>query len=447
MPIASYTQGVATQEIGVRVENVRELVGDYYFDDAIGFDFLGINNVLSGTYVPVQVTIGAGGDVGPFTYDHMLAVTFHTDGGHGEAENVRYYQVPAYGETLVVEEYVYIVNSSGEIYVEMDVLTCLDAECDLSKAPADRFQTDDPKSHRANSGGQQGDDWSKPGQYGSDATKTSERRPLLEDSDWCNNVMYSTETAPVCNHANQPASTFLASNNSNRIPSVVSLGGGLGSVPSFAPSLVVVALAGFFVTALAMSSRRDEEDEEEDTRIIDDEMAVSPVIATILMVAITVVLSGVIYVWASSLAETGKLGTPRVTFDKTNENLGMEDGYWAISVDQTEAELSTQSVIVTVLYTDSSGTRTSYSTSLANTSDVYGFMPTNSESFVTFFDKVEDEGTYKESTFGIGDQIMVRTHAPDGTAITDGTIRITYQPGPGEGSVIKSYNDLEYNKV
>jgi flagellin-like protein len=176
-------------------------------------------------------------------------------------------------------------------------------------------------------------------------------------------------------------------------------------------------------------------------------MAVSPVIATILMVAITVVLSGVIYVWASSLAETGKLGTPRVTFDKTNENLGMEDGYWAISVDQTEAELSTQSVIVTVLYTDSSGTRTSYSTSLANTSDVYGFMPTNSESFVTFFDKVEDEGTYKESTFGIGDQIMVRTHAPDGTAITDGTIRITYQPGPGEGSVIKSYNDLEYNKV
>ena len=34
-----------------------------------------------------------------------------------------------------------------------------------------------------------------------------------------------------------------------------------------------------------------------------DEMAVSPVIATILMVAITVVLAGVLYVWASSLAE------------------------------------------------------------------------------------------------------------------------------------------------
>ena len=34
-----------------------------------------------------------------------------------------------------------------------------------------------------------------------------------------------------------------------------------------------------------------------------NEEAVSPVIATILMVAITVVLAGVLYVWASSLAD------------------------------------------------------------------------------------------------------------------------------------------------
>ena len=33
-----------------------------------------------------------------------------------------------------------------------------------------------------------------------------------------------------------------------------------------------------------------------------EEEAVSPVIATILMVALTVVLAGVLYVWASSLA-------------------------------------------------------------------------------------------------------------------------------------------------
>ncbi|MEC7168492.1 MAG: type IV pilin, partial [Candidatus Thermoplasmatota archaeon] len=270
------------------------------------------------------------------------------------------------------------------------------------------------------------------------------------------NVMFSNASViasdagipTTCNHVNKPAEDFLSSNDV--LPSVVVLGGGVGSVPSFAPSLVVVALAGFFVTALAMASRREEEDEgeeDETRRIVEDEVAVSPVIATILMVAITVVLSGVIYVWASSLAETGKLGVPRVTFDIENKEVGAVDGYWAITVDQTEAELATAGVTVTVLYSNGEGVRTSYATILSNTSNVYGFDTTNSDAFVTFVDKVENEGTFKESTFGIGDQIFVRTHAPDGTPITDATIRITYQPGAGEGSVIKTYQDLEYNKV
>ena len=458
MPIADYQQGVATQEIGVRVENVRELVADYFFDDVVGFDFQGINNVLTGTYVPVEVDVGAGGDQGPYTYDHMLAVTFHTSGGHGEAENVMYVTPPEWGETITIEEYVYIVdNGNGDtpyIWVEMDVLTCLDAECDMSKSPAQRFQTDDPSSHINYGGGVVGDQWSKPGAYGDDGMKESQRRPLLQDSDWCNNVMFSNSSAvgsdagipTACNHVNKPAEDFISSGD--KLPSVVQLGGGIGSVPSFAPSMVVVALAGFFVTALAMSSRREEEEEEEDTRrIVEDEMAVSPVIATILMVAITVVLSGVIYVWASSLAETGKLGVPRVTFDIENKELGTADGYWAITVDQTEAELATAAVTVTVLYTNTDGVRTSYATLLSNTSNVYGFNPSNSDAFVTFVDKVEDEGSFKESTFGIGDQIFVKTHAPDGQSLTDATIRITYQPGPGEGSVIKTYSDLEFNKI
>ena len=37
----------------------------------------------------------------------------------------------------------------------------------------------------------------------------------------------------------------------------------------------------------------------------EEETAVSPVIATILMVAITVVLAGVLYVWANNLASEG----------------------------------------------------------------------------------------------------------------------------------------------
>ena len=458
MPIANYQQGVATQEIGVRVENVRELVADYFFDDVVGFDFQGINNVLTGTYVPVEVNVGAGGDQGPYTYDHMLAVTFHTSGGHGEAENVMYVTPPEWGETITIKEYVYIVdNGNGDtpyVWVEMDVLTCLDAECDMTKSPAQRFQTDDPTSHINYGGGVVGDQWSKPGAYGDDGMKESQRRPLLQDSDWCNNVMFSNASAvgsdagipTTCNHANKPSEDFL--NSGDKLPSVVQLGGGIGSVPSFAPSIVVVALAGFFVTALAMASRREEEDEEEEDsrRIVEDEMAVSPVIATILMVAITVVLSGVIYVWASSLAETGKLGVPRVTFDIENKELGTTDGYWAITVDQTEAELATAAVTVVVLYSASDGVRTSYETLLSNTSNVYGFDPSNSDAFVTFVDKVENQGSFKESTFGIGDQIFVRTHA-DGEALTDVTIRIIYEPGPGEGSVIKTYEGLDYNKI
>ena len=71
-----------------------------------------------------------------------------------------------------------------------------------------------------------------------------------------------------------------------------------------------------------------------------NEEAVSPVIATILMVAITVVLAGVLYVWASSLAEgntDGNLalyafsgddaqGTPSVADDDNLIMLSMDQG-------------------------------------------------------------------------------------------------------------------------
>ena len=47
-----------------------------------------------------------------------------------------------------------------------------------------------------------------------------------------------------------------------------------------------------------------------------NEEAVSPVIATILMVAITVVLAGVLYVWAASLADDSKGGgVPKYNFE------------------------------------------------------------------------------------------------------------------------------------
>jgi flagellin-like protein len=44
-----------------------------------------------------------------------------------------------------------------------------------------------------------------------------------------------------------------------------------------------------------------------------DKGAVSPVIATILLVAITVVLIGILYIWVSSLITTDKTETPKAT--------------------------------------------------------------------------------------------------------------------------------------
>ena len=162
----------------------------------------------------------------------------------------------------------------------------------------------------------------------------------------------------TCNHVNKPSEDFLSSGD--KLPSVVQLGAEL-ICSIVAPSLVV---ALFFVM-LAMSSRREEEDEEEEDsrRIVEDETAVSPVIATILMVAITVVLSGVIYVWASSLQRL-VVGCSSSHVRHRNQDIGTADGYWAITVDQTEVELATAAVTVTVLYNNADGVRTSYETLL-----------------------------------------------------------------------------------
>ena len=140
---------------------------------------------------------------------------------------------------------------------------------------------------------------------------------------------------------------------------MVRLRGAVNSVTGFAPGLLAVGLVGAFVGALLMQSRK-EEDAEEFEALAGDEEAVSPVIATILLVAITVVLSGVIYVWAQSLAadSTGKASTPRMSFDQEAkfDHTNIEsDWYWKINVIDGE-ELASQAILVKVclLYTSPS---------------------------------------------------------------------------------------------
>ena len=82
-------------------------------------------------------------------------------------------------------------------------------------------------------------------------------------------------------------------------------------------------------------------------RYNDEDNAVSPVIATILMVAITVVLAGTLYVWAAGLAESNTDGTlslytfdakeaPSIPTEATDDNLAIitmsqgQDTTWAV---------------------------------------------------------------------------------------------------------------------
>ena len=126
--------------------------------------------------------------------------------------------------------------------------------------------------------------------------------------------------------------------------------------------------------------------------ISDDESAVSPVIATILMVAITVVLSGVVYVWAAQLADTDTKGVPRVTFDATNVDTGdTATDHWKITVGQAQTVLATQAVEVSVTYANAAGEIVTVTTNLASTNHVYGFSPYNSDQLVTFGDVVTTE--------------------------------------------------------
>ena len=76
-----------------------------------------------------------------------------------------------------------------------------------------------------------------------------------------------------------------------------------------------------------------------------DEEAVSPVIATILMVAITVVLAAVLYVMVTGVIPPEAGVDPRVTFGSP----ASIDGNWKISVDGTDRSESISNYKVLVM--------------------------------------------------------------------------------------------------
>ena len=461
MSTANYQQGEDSVTMYIRVDNVAENVPDYFFDSVSRFDYNEVSNIMPKTMVPTTVTIGHGGDEGPYNYDHMLEVTFYSNGYNSTDSSAEgyvnlgtnYVMPPAYGETLEVTDMVYITSTTTKIWVEMDVLTCVDENCDMTASPEDRyFGYAFPEAHACiKSDGTQGTAWSCPGEVGSSSvdedgnpsavTLENKRRPMLEDQDWCNNLMTTMGNGSDCAQPRTFGKTTIGTNQ--EIPTVVRLIG-TADVPSFAPSLIAISAAGLFVSALVLQSRRDEEEEIlEEMTLEDDEQAVSPVIATILMVAITVVLSGVIYVWASSLADTSAKGVPRMTFtvDSSQAAEGV-DSFHRITVTGSQVELATQAIVVTFEYTDPADGETFKEVYNLADPTVYGFYPGNSPSMVTFGDSVGSEGGAVKSSLDTGDVIYVRSTNDNGDLLENLYIDVSYVPNNGVGSVLRTWTNL-----
>ena len=430
---AHYQQQSITKTFKIKVDNTREMVADYLFDINEGISFNNVNFIMPGTHVPVSVDIKHEGDVGPYKYDQLLKVSFLSNGADGLSLRDTYYaEPPADGLSDTFDSKVLVEESTTRVGVRVDVMTCKAASCPSPSAatPSD-FITNSPAAHRAEASLSP---WSSPGTIGYSATDDvySKRRPALEDQDWLNNVMFtsvidsdpdgildSEDTLPVMVDTISPA-----------------------SVPSFAPGFAAISAAGLFVAGLMLASRRREEEEElESLSLVDDEQAVSPVIATILMVAITVVLSGVVYVWASDLADQPSKSVPRIAFKVEKNSPGL-NGYWSIIVTSAKEPIATQATVVMLEWVNGSGSQLE-SFRLDNTEGIYGFAPINSESFVTFSDSIEcDSPSECTSTYGDGDAIHIKMSDESGYLLDDG-IRVTlkYVPiGAGNAFVLKTFN-------
>ncbi len=106
-------------------------------------------------------------------------------------------------------------------------------------------------------------------------------------------------------------------------------------------------------------------------KLWDNEEAVSPVIAVILMVAITVVLAAVLYVWASSFLGTSKQ-TPTGALSASKD----DEMTWKIQVVKMTPTVSVNSVDFYLLKPDGTTLTTS------SVSDIYGYYPGNGKGVV-----------------------------------------------------------------
>lgn len=145
-------------------------------------------------------------------------------------------------------------------------------------------------------------------------------------------------------------------------------------------------------------------------KIWEDEEAVSPVIAVILMVAITVVLAAILYVWASGFIAGGK-NAPRGAIQCVSAG---GDTYTIKVVEMNPAVGVTG--IDWYLYDNEGET---VENNYGSVDEIYGLVEGN----VTFHDNDRDGKVSPEDTFTVAKEL------PDGTPIPEG-YKLSLKFGP-----------------
>ena len=151
-------------------------------------------------------------------------------------------------------------------------------------------------------------------------------------------------------------------------------------------------------------------------RIVNDERAVSPVIAVILMVAITVVLAAVLYVWALGFLEGTTKNPP------TGSMIASEDGsgVWSIQIVKINPQVSINSVRWFLLDVQGNTKADGLVTS------VYGFLPGEGKAIMY----IDNDFNGKVSP---GDKFEIHPGEPDSdlasvSSVTDYSFRMKFEP-------------------
>ncbi len=168
-----------------------------------------------------------------------------------------------------------------------------------------------------------------------------------------------------------------------------------GVTPSFAPSVAAmgIALLGLAVGSTFYSGKKRKKGYRRDRE------AVSPVIAIILMVAITIVLAGVLWLWVSGLVDTGKEdgvgGIVNVEPDTRTVN---KDYVLKVETLTAENDLSVEDLRFTLFSSD----RRDMSNGQHRVSNVYG-KPIDDQTFISFRDGDHD------GKLSIGDRFVIKS--------------------------------------